>query len=80
MAIKVAQLLDLIKPLVDRYRKRFQLFWFRGDAAFAKPEIYDYCERERVIYFIRLPQNETLKEIIRDDLCRCFGFSIPGNR
>ena len=35
--------LDLIKPLVDRYRKRFQLFWFRGDAAFAKPEIYDYC-------------------------------------
>ena len=40
--------LDLIKPLVDRYRKRFQLFWFRGDAAFAKPEIYDYCESKRV--------------------------------
>jgi len=36
--------LDLIKPLVDRYRSRFQLFWFRGDAAFAKPEIYEYCE------------------------------------
>ena len=47
--------LDLIKPLVDRYRKRFQLFWFRGDAAFAKPEIYDYCESKRVTYFIRLP-------------------------
>jgi len=65
--------LDLIKPLVDRYRKRFQLFWFRGDAAFAKPAIYDYCESERVTYFIRLPQNETLKEIIRDDLRRPAG-------
>jgi hypothetical protein len=65
--------LDLIKPLVDRYRKRFQLFWFRGDAAFAKPEIYDYCESKRVTYFIRLPQNEILKEIIRDDLRRPAG-------
>ncbi|MBW1707614.1 MAG: IS1380 family transposase [Deltaproteobacteria bacterium] len=65
--------LDLIKPLVDRYRKRFQLFWFRGDAAFAKPEIYDYCESKRVTYFIRLPQNEILKEMIRDDLRRPAG-------
>lgn len=65
--------LDLIKPLVDRYRKRFQLFWFRGDAAFAKPEIYDYCESKRVTYFIRLPKNEILKEIIREDLRRPAG-------
>lgn len=65
--------LDLIKPLVDHYRSRFQLFWFRGDAAFAKPEIYEYCESKRVTYFIRLPQNETLKEIIRDDFRRPAG-------
>jgi hypothetical protein len=65
--------LDLIKPLVDRYRKRFQLFWFRGDAAFAKPEIYDYCESKRVTYFIRLPQNEILKDMIRGDLRRPTG-------
>jgi hypothetical protein len=65
--------LDLIQPLVDRYRSRFQLFWFRGDAAFAKPEIYEYCESKRVTYFIRLPQNETLKEMIRDDLRRPAG-------
>ena len=65
--------LDLIKPLVDRYRSRFQLFWFRGDAAFAKPEIYEHCESKRVTYFIRLPQNETLKEIVRDDLRRPAG-------
>ncbi len=60
--------LYLIKPLVDGCRMRFQLFGYRGDAAFAKPEIYDYRESKRVTYFIRLPQNETLKEIIRDDL------------
>ena len=65
--------LDLIQPLVDRYRKRFQLFWFRGDAAFAKPEIYDYCESKRVTYFIRLRTNKILQEIIKGDLRRPAG-------
>ncbi len=30
--------LDLIKPIVIRYRKKFKLFWLRGDSAFAKIE------------------------------------------
>ena len=30
--------LDFIKPIVGRYRRRFKLFWFRGDAAFAQPD------------------------------------------
>ncbi|MEW6264774.1 MAG: hypothetical protein AB1641_17005 [Thermodesulfobacteriota bacterium] len=46
--------MDLIKPLVYLCRNRFQWFWFRGDAAFAKPEIYDYRESKRVSYFMRL--------------------------
>jgi hypothetical protein len=25
--------MELIKSMVDRYRKHFQLFWFQGDAA-----------------------------------------------
>ncbi len=62
--------LDLIQPLVDRYRSRFQLFWLRADAAFAKPEIYEYCESQRVTYFIRLGQNEVLKRKIHDQLTR----------
>ena len=33
--------LEFIKPMVERYRPWFKLFWFRGDAAFAKPEIYE---------------------------------------
>jgi hypothetical protein len=33
--------LDFITPLVKRYRPWFKLFWLRGDAAFANPEIYE---------------------------------------
>ena len=60
--------LDFIRPLVERYRKRFKLFWFRGDAAFALPRVYDYCEQERVTYFIRLPMNETLRKIVEPEV------------
>src|SRR5271157_1521394 len=45
---------DFLDPIVKRYRSRFVLFWLRGDAAFADPEVYEYCEGERVTYFIRL--------------------------
>lgn len=56
--------LNFIEPLVERYRARCRLFWFRDDAAFAIPVIYDYCERKRITYFIRLPSNETLRKIM----------------
>ncbi|MBM4296055.1 MAG: transposase [Deltaproteobacteria bacterium] len=39
--------LKFIKPIVKRYRGWFKLFWFRGDAAFANPETYEYCEEHR---------------------------------
>ena len=45
-------------------------FGFGGDAVFARRENYCYCESKRVTYSIRLPQNETLKGMIRDDLRR----------
>ena len=35
-------MLKFIKPVVQRYRSWFKLFWLRGDAAFANPETYDY--------------------------------------
>jgi hypothetical protein len=50
--------LEFIRPMMERYRAWFKLFWFRGDAAFAKPEIYEYCEEQRITYFTRLPANE----------------------
>ena len=58
---------------MKRYRSRFVLFWLRGDAAFAQPEIYEYCEGERVTYFIRLPANAVLNRLIDPYLTRPVG-------
>jgi len=67
--------LDLFKPIMERYRSWFQLFWFRGDAAFANPKVYEYCEdaRSRVTYFIRLPANQILQKLIKPHLKRPVG-------
>ncbi len=65
--------LEFIKPIVERYRPWFQLFWLRGDAAFANPETYDYCEEERITYFIRLPSNANLMRLLEPHLNRPVG-------
>ncbi len=65
--------LDLLDPILKRYRSRFILFWLRVDAAFANPEVYEYCEGERVTYFIRLPANAVLKRLIDPYLTRPVG-------
>jgi hypothetical protein len=65
--------LAFIRPIVERYRTWFILFWFRGDAAFAKPEIYEYCEEQRLTYFIRLPGNENLDRLVAPHLRRPVG-------
>jgi hypothetical protein len=58
---------------VKRYRPRFILFWLRGDAAFADPEVYEYCEGKRVTCFIRLPANAGLNRPIDPYLYRPVG-------
>jgi hypothetical protein len=65
--------LEFVKPLVKRYRGWFKLFWFRGDAAFANPEIYEYCEEHRITYFIRLPGNAILMRLLDPYLNRPAG-------
>ena len=62
--------LGFIDPIVKRYRSRFVLFWLRGDAAFADPEVYAHCEGERVTYFIRLPADAVLNRLIDPYLTR----------
>ena len=47
--------------------------YFRGDAAFASPEIYDYLEAEGMLYAIRLPANKVLQESIAHLLKRPVG-------
>jgi hypothetical protein len=65
--------LDVISPLVDRYRSQFKQFWLRGDAAFASPALYEFCEDRRITYFIRLSSNSSLKKLIEPHLKRPAG-------
>ncbi|MGO9022120.1 MAG: transposase [Syntrophobacteraceae bacterium] len=62
--------LDLISLLVDRYRFWFKQFWLRGDAAFAGPDLYEFCERKWITCFIRISSNSSLKKHILDALFR----------
>ena len=43
-----------------RYKERQVRLYFRGDAAFASPEIYEYLEAEGLLYVIRLKANAIL--------------------
>ena len=67
--------LALFRPIVERYRSWFKSFWFRGDAAFADPKIYEFCEdpRNLVSYFIRLPANQILQRMMKPHLRRPVG-------
>ena len=47
--------------------------WFRGDAAFAKPQLYELLEAEEISYAIRLPANPVLQEGIGHLLTRPVG-------
>ena len=61
---------QVLEPVVERYKRRGIRLLFRGDAAFAKPEVYDYLEPRDIGYAIRLPANEVLQEHIRHLLKR----------
>jgi hypothetical protein len=50
----------VLEPIVIRYRGRSLDCYFRGDVAFANPDIYEYLETENYWYAIRLPANDTL--------------------
>ena len=47
----------VLEPVIARYRERGLDLYFRGDAAFAKPELYELLEAEGIGYAIRLPAN-----------------------
>ena len=48
----------VLKPVVVRYKGRKVRLYFRGDAAFAAPEMYEHLEAEGYLYAIRLPKNQ----------------------
>ena len=47
-----------------RYRGKVSRIYFRGDAGFANPDVYEYLEAERIKYAIRIPTNRVLQERI----------------
>lgn len=63
----------VLVPVVERYKERQVRLSFRGDAAFASPDLYDYLEAEGVLYAIRLPANKVLQESIAHLLRRPVG-------
>jgi Transposase DDE domain group 1 len=54
----------VLEPVVARYRGIVKRLYFRGDAAFANPDIYDFLEAEGIGYTIRLPANRVVQERI----------------
>ena len=56
-----------------RYKERKVRLYFRGDAAFASPEIYEYLEAEGLLYVIRLKANAILQRNIAHLLTRPVG-------
>ena len=64
---------EVLEPIVKRYESENIRKYFRGDAAFAKPEIYEYLEGNGLLYAIRMPTNELLHEQIRPLLTRPVG-------
>jgi hypothetical protein len=63
----------VLEPVVERYRERDLRRYFRGDAAFAAPDIYEFLEAEGYKYTIRLKANAILQQSIAYLLTRPVG-------
>jgi hypothetical protein len=63
----------VLDPIIARYRDLDIALLFRGDAAFANPNIYERLETERYRYAIRLPANDVLQREIEHLLTRPVG-------
>ena len=63
----------VLLPVIERYRKYDIPKFFRGDAAFAIPELYGFLESEQFSYVIRLKANAVLEREIEHLLVRPVG-------
>jgi hypothetical protein len=60
----------VLEPVIARYREQDVDLYFRADAAFAKPEIYESLEGKDIRYAIRFPTNQVLQRQIEHLLTR----------
>ena len=63
----------VLKLVVERYQGKVSRIYFRADAGFANPEVYEFLEAERIKYAIRLPANRIPQERIGHLLTRPIG-------
>lgn len=63
----------VLRPVVVQYRGKVSRIYFRSDAGFANPDIYECLESDRIKYAIRLPANRVLQERISYLLTRRIG-------
>jgi hypothetical protein len=64
---------EVLEPVVARYRTTMKRRYFRADAGFASPEVYEFLEAEDYGYVIRLPANPVLQRRIAHLLRRPVG-------
>ncbi len=64
---------SVLEPIVSRYRDFNIARFFRGDAAFANPDVYCYLEAEGYLYAIRLIGNPILHDKIEHLMTRPVG-------
>src|SRR3954469_13514057 len=55
---------SVLKPVIARYQGKVLRIYFRADAAFAMPGVYECLEADRIKYAIRLPANHVLQNRI----------------
>ena len=65
---------ELLLPEIERQQAAGKQVAFRGDAAFAKPEVYEASEERGVQYAIRIPANRSLELEMAEDIL----FRPPG--
>ena len=61
---------ELLLAEIDRQQEQGKEVAFRGDAAFAKPELYESVEEREAKYAIRLPANDNLERKVAQLLTR----------
>lgn len=61
---------SVLKRIVAKLREAWPQvrILVRGDSGFAKPEIYDWCEREGIHYLIGLATNSRLRQLVAEHL------------
>src|SRR5450759_1400182 len=64
---------NLLEPIINRYKGTNKKLYFRGDAAFAAPDVYEYLEDNRILYAMRIPANAILYEEIEHLMTRPVG-------